>query len=293
MRGLSAATFGKLISCMVAGTAARFCGVLLCTPIIATTFPVHRKNLDWLWRFAVSFYIFQLPKATVQATLGGVVYSLHVIAGPQGLNQGILIQQCSALTILIFASFGTMLVFGIGAPIALRASELDQDAGWSNKLNRYLSYSPNYVAVPGEEVDDSKPVDNYDDKGVEMTPMGYTTDSREQPKAETIVDVFQRVADVAAIGSGDMISGVKYVLTGEDAEDGVYTRQRALSMEKRDANYARERRESRARSLSSDVVRQEPYTLVEVNESTPTTKANSPTREAEVTVLNTSGDNNV
>lgn len=150
-RGMSGSTFGDLISCLLAGTAARGIGHVIILPLIAMSFPPHRKNFAWLSNFTLSCFIAQLPKASVQATLGGAAYAQHLIPGLYGVNRAFIILQCSAITILLYAAIGSLLSVFVAYPMFLKASKWDTEAGWDNKTNKYLPGSQYYVAVPGEE----------------------------------------------------------------------------------------------------------------------------------------------
>ena len=150
-RGMSSATFSHLICCLLAGTAARCVSHFLLMPVIASTFPPHRKNFAWLFNFSLSCFLAQIPKASVQATLGSAAYAQNLIPGIDGLSKAFIIQQSSVIIILLYAGAGSLLGVFVAFPMFLKASNWDKEAGWDNKTNRYLPGSQYYIAVAGEE----------------------------------------------------------------------------------------------------------------------------------------------
>ena len=91
-RGLSADSIAKLLGVMFASSAARFGSLGLVCLLVYRNLPPHRQNWRWLLPYWINCYIYQLPKATVQATMGGVAYSQHIIPGAVGLNTGMVIE---------------------------------------------------------------------------------------------------------------------------------------------------------------------------------------------------------
>jgi len=71
-RGLSNEMMKKVISMMFIGTCGRLFMNMVCAAIMWPSMPPHRKQLKWIGPFILNLWIFQLPKATVQATLGSV-----------------------------------------------------------------------------------------------------------------------------------------------------------------------------------------------------------------------------
>jgi Kef-type K+ transport system membrane component KefB len=235
-RGMSGPQFKNLIACMLVGTCARFVGHVLSTGVTMWAMPPHRRNAGWMGRMAFSAWTFQLPKATVQATVGGLAYTQAIIPGIQGVSKGFYMLQSSAITILFFASLGSIIATYLGAPVALQCSKLDLDAGWDNKSLRYFKTSPFFKGDPNAEDDD-----NVDDAGktIEMVPTaapvvhlvksaaGFLVPEEEGKKRrDTLFDVIDRaVGVVSGPPEGQQArrrsssGAIRYVLTGaEEAE---------------------------------------------------------------------------
>ena len=143
-RGLSSALMSDVVAILFAGTACRLFALGVCMLILYHYLPPHRQRWQWLVPFWINCYIFQLPKATVQATLGSVAYYQKIIPGPEGLNQGLVIAQATAFAVLIFAPLGALLTNYVGSPISIYCRRLDQEAGWSEETR---SYGPKKVEV--------------------------------------------------------------------------------------------------------------------------------------------------
>jgi hypothetical protein len=92
-RGLNASQTGQVMSMMAAGTCGRIFGIGLSLIPIYFSYPQHRQTWRYMLPMWLATWIFQLPKATVQATLGGVAYHQHVIPGAIGLNRGSLLSK--------------------------------------------------------------------------------------------------------------------------------------------------------------------------------------------------------
>jgi hypothetical protein len=136
-RGLNNETIKKVIGMIFIGTCGRILGLGVCMALIYPTLPPHRKEAKWLLPFWLNCWIYQIPKATVQATLGSVAYTQHIIPGAVGLNKGLFIAQATAFTVLIFAPIGTFLVKYVGSPISVYLERLDKENGWSSSDNKY------------------------------------------------------------------------------------------------------------------------------------------------------------
>eukprot|EP01041_Mallomonas_annulata_P001187 gene1187-2311_t len=98
---------------------------------------IARQQLKWLGPFCISCYIFQLPKATVQATMGSVAYYTHIIPGSSGINKGFVISQACAFTVLVFAPLGTILTKLVGGPMAMYLTKQDKAACWNDEDKKY------------------------------------------------------------------------------------------------------------------------------------------------------------
>lgn len=215
-RGMSGHDLGLVVACMFAGSLGRLFGNFISCLPNAAAFPPHRRNVKYMALFSVDAWIFQLPKATVQATLGGMAYNMHLFPGSDGLNKGLIISQSAAFTILIFASLGAVLTPLVGAPIAAYLAKLDEEAGWMHAKNRYAISSPYYTGqvASGTESDKEGP-EEEEGEVVEVeivrsrtgtvehaghiitrrrAASGYMIDEDSTLKdAETIVDTFRRL----------------------------------------------------------------------------------------------------
>jgi hypothetical protein len=158
-RGLSPSMMGDVVSVLFCGTACRFVSVGISCLALWKTLPPHRQRWQWILPFWINVYIFQMPKATVQATLGSVAYYQHTIPGPEGLNQGLIIAQSTAFAVLIFAPLGALLTNYVGSPLSLYLKKLDKKAGWNEETREYEK-------VSDKEVDD--------EPGAELTELGRT-----------------------------------------------------------------------------------------------------------------------
>jgi hypothetical protein len=144
-RGLSPSMMGDVVSVLFCGTACRFVSVGISCLALWKTLPPHRQRWQWILPFWINVYIFQMPKATVQATLGSVAYYQHTIPGPEGLNQGLIIAQSTAFAVLIFAPLGALLTNYVGSPLSLYLKKLDKKAGWNEETREYEKVSDKEV----------------------------------------------------------------------------------------------------------------------------------------------------
>jgi hypothetical protein len=140
-RGLSPDMMSDVISVLFCGTACRFVTVGISCLLLWKTLPPHRQRWQWILPFWINVYIFQMPKATVQATLGSVAYYQHTIPGPEGVNQGLIIAQSTAFAVLIFAPLGALLTNYVGSPLSLYLKKLDKKAGWNEETRGYEKLS--------------------------------------------------------------------------------------------------------------------------------------------------------
>jgi solute carrier family 9B (sodium/hydrogen exchanger), member 1/2 len=173
-RGIDSLTFGHLICCLLAGTAARGVGHAIILPVIAKTFPPHRMSFKWLSTFYFGCFITQLPKASVQATLGGAALAMHLIPGATGVNKAFIILQCSVITILLYVALGTLLNVWVGYPLMLSASNMDKEAGRDSSTSKYLASSAYYSKVDTEEANPAGNADEVDDNESDSPPVVHT-----------------------------------------------------------------------------------------------------------------------
>lgn len=150
-RGLTQALMRDIVGIMFLGTAARMVtlgGIVLS---VYRMLPPHRQCWQWATAFWLNIYIFQMPKATVQSTLGSVAYYQKIIPGPQGLNQGLIIAQATAFTVLVFAPLGALLTNYVGSPLSLYCQRLDKEAGWDEETRSYTKKDNTEKKIEEEE----------------------------------------------------------------------------------------------------------------------------------------------
>lgn len=129
-RGVSHSQLTLIIGILLLGTLGRSAGVALSEVLSYHSLPPHRRSYTYMTLFWLTTWIFQIPKATVQATLGGLPYSQHIIDGSDGLTKGLFILRVTAFSVLFMATIGVFLTGIIGYPIAKYLRELDDDAGY-------------------------------------------------------------------------------------------------------------------------------------------------------------------
>lgn len=139
---------------MIASTFGRLAALVITMGLIYNAMPPHRQNWKWMSLFWINCWLFQLPKATVQATLGSVAYNSRLIPGAQGQNQALFISQATAFAVLIFAPVGSILTKYIGAPISLYLQKLDEEASWdsANFQSKALDSGKDLVTDHGGEM---------------------------------------------------------------------------------------------------------------------------------------------
>jgi len=137
-RGLSFVLMKSILIVMAIGSFSRFLGIGLSLLFLYHDFPEHRKKSGWMALFWINCWIFQLPKATVQATLGSAAYTQHIIPGAAGLNQARIIQQATAFAVLVYAPLGSLLTNTVGSHISCHLAECDRLAGWDSEHMLYM-----------------------------------------------------------------------------------------------------------------------------------------------------------
>jgi hypothetical protein len=207
-RGLDPENIKKVIGMMFIGVSGRLAAICIVTLILYSFMPPHRRNWKWMSMFAGVVWIYQLPKATVQATLGSVAYYQNTIPGDNGLKEGLFIAQATAFTVLIFAPLGALLTNYVGAPIAEHLTKLDKEAGWKHGEFKYSRSSPFYVPTegdPGMHKDTSK--SSMEDAGAEgATPLSLEVGGVDEETglhepetfentAKALVDLFVKPGD--------------------------------------------------------------------------------------------------
>lgn len=141
-RGLSSNSMGQLTLLMVISLTCRFVGVVVgIVGMLYWWMPEHRRTFPFLWRHIVGTFILQIPRTTIQATLGPVAYHSNIIPGIDGLNKGFIINQCAAYVVLIFAPLGTFLSKHVSFSLALEMTDMDSLAHYNHKKFRYRTLS--------------------------------------------------------------------------------------------------------------------------------------------------------
>lgn len=128
MRGLSTSDTGTIIVILLIGQLGRAGGIAGAGACTWARQPQHRRNPAYFVRWWMNTWIFQMPKATLQATLGGLPYAFHIITGSDGLARTLYIQQATAFTVLFCATIGVVLTQLIGKRIATQLAEMDREA---------------------------------------------------------------------------------------------------------------------------------------------------------------------
>jgi len=132
-RGLNPSGMQLVIWLLFVGTGIRSIGIAISILLMYPSLAPHRRKLKWLIPFWLNCWIFQMPKATVHATMGKVAYDQHLIPGAIGLNQALVISQATAFAVLIFAPIGAFLTQTVGSRLSRYLAKLDSEAGWSNE----------------------------------------------------------------------------------------------------------------------------------------------------------------
>jgi hypothetical protein len=117
-RGLASSDVKNVVEILFLGTLGRSGGVLLSNLISFGSLAPHRRNVKYMLGWWMATWLFEWPKATLQATLGGLPYSQHVIPGTAGLTQGVFILHATAFAVLLFAPIGVFMTAFVGRPIA-------------------------------------------------------------------------------------------------------------------------------------------------------------------------------
>lgn len=162
-RGLAPDMMQIMVKIMFVASITRLAALGFCVACLYPTLPPHRKQWQWWLPFWVNMYIFQLPKATVHATLGSVAYYQKIIPGKMGFNQGLVIAQSTAFSVLLFAPLGTLMTNYVGCPLARHCVGIDNAAGWDEETRTYKSDQK-------EEITEAKPIEGGadDESGIQL-----------------------------------------------------------------------------------------------------------------------------
>ncbi|KAJ1422875.1 hypothetical protein B484DRAFT_420795 [Ochromonadaceae sp. CCMP2298] len=146
-RGINPGQVQNFLQVLFAGQCGRGAGILFSHAGCYFLLPEHRRSPLYFCSLVLCTWIFQIPKATVQATLGGLPLQYHLISGINGLTIATTIQQFAAFSILIMAPLGVMLTLFVGKPLAGMLAQLDRDAGFIS----------DFKAQPCKELEDDTP----------------------------------------------------------------------------------------------------------------------------------------
>eukprot|EP01035_Chromulina_nebulosa_P017066 gene17066-22578_t len=147
-RGINQQNVSNLVEILLIGTMGRSAAILAVQLIGYFTLAPHRREPMYMLAWWIATWVFQWPKATVQATLGGLPFSQHIIPGAIGLTRGLFIQQASAFAVLLMAPIGIFLTAFIGHPLAVYLEKKDSENG----------YHP--IGVEIKEINNNENVDN-------------------------------------------------------------------------------------------------------------------------------------
>lgn len=167
-RGISTSDIGNLVIILFVGSFGRACGVFVSMLLSLHTFPAYKRNLTYLAAVWLTTWVFTIPKATIQATLGGLPYAQHIIPGASGLTKGAYIQHATAFAVLLMAPIGVFLTAMVGKPIAawLHEFEVTNDPNYHEVCVASAS-----AKVDCELVDIEKIVESTDEiEGIQKLP---------------------------------------------------------------------------------------------------------------------------
>jgi solute carrier family 9B (sodium/hydrogen exchanger), member 1/2 len=127
-RGMSSQGVTNFVAILFLGSLGRGLSIFLLQLFLWGHVAPHRRTLKYLLGWCVATWMFQWPKATVQATLGGVPLQLSVIGGINGIQIATEMLHGTAFSVLLMAPIGIFLTTLIGHPIAKHLKEMDDAA---------------------------------------------------------------------------------------------------------------------------------------------------------------------
>ncbi len=139
-RGLSGEDLGNVAIFMLIGTLCRFGGV--CLSILLVMYPhlpKHRQQFSFLWRYCLSTWLLQLPRSTIQASLGPLVFSEHLFPGDDGQSKAFVVSQSGAFTVIVFAPLGALLSKHIAFKLTRQMTIMDEENNYNHSKFRYYS----------------------------------------------------------------------------------------------------------------------------------------------------------
>jgi len=128
-RGIDSTGVTDIVEILALGTLGRSTAIFLIQIICLPTVASHRRRPLYMLAWWITTWMCQIPKATVQAALGGLPYQQHLIPGAIGLEKGQFIARGTAFAVLLCAPIGVFLTFIIGYPLAHYLKRQDVNAG--------------------------------------------------------------------------------------------------------------------------------------------------------------------
>ncbi len=139
-RGLNPTDLGQVAIYMLIGTLCRFGGVCLSIfGFIYPHLPKHRQQWPFLWRYCVSTWMLQLPRSTIQASLGPLVFSEHLFPGDDGQSKAFVVSQSGAFTVIVFAPIGALLSKHVAFKLTRQMTIMDEENNYNHSKFRYYS----------------------------------------------------------------------------------------------------------------------------------------------------------
>jgi solute carrier family 9B (sodium/hydrogen exchanger), member 1/2 len=127
-RGMSRQKVSHFVGILFLGALGRGASIFLLQIFLWGHVAPHRRNLKYLVAWCLATWMFQWPKATVQATLGGVPLQLSVLKGINGIQIATEMLQGTAFSVLLMAPIGVFLTTVVGYPLAKYLKGLDDEA---------------------------------------------------------------------------------------------------------------------------------------------------------------------
>jgi len=143
-RGMSSTDVGILLEMIFIGLLFRtVCNFIVCNILAKFETRPHRRTWEWTWKSWVVWSVYQIPKATVQATLGSIAYQQKLLPGDEGAKQGLFIAEATAFTILVCSPLGAILTKTVGSKLAQQLALLDSQNGCGSKdVSKVSEVSP-------------------------------------------------------------------------------------------------------------------------------------------------------
>jgi solute carrier family 9B (sodium/hydrogen exchanger), member 1/2 len=132
-RGMSPQKVGHFVGILFLGALGRGASIFLLQIFLWGHVAPHRRNLKYLFAWCLATWMFQWPKATVQATLGGVPLQLSILKGINGVQIATQMLQGTAFSVLLMAPIGVFLTTMVGYPLAKYLKGLDDEAEQTNE----------------------------------------------------------------------------------------------------------------------------------------------------------------